>query len=86
MAGYKVEFTPAARRDIASLPRGILRRIDARLLELGQEPHPPGATKLRDRDGLLRVRVGDYRIIYRVENKRLVVLVIRVGHRREIYR
>jgi mRNA interferase RelE/StbE len=60
--------------------------VDAKILALGQNPRPQGAKKLRDRDNLLRVRVGDYRILYRVEDDRLVVLVVRIGHRREVYR
>ena len=83
---YKIVLTPAARRNLDSLPRTVLRRMDAKILGLGQNPRPQDAKKLRDRDGLLRVRVGDYRILYRVEDDRLVVLVVRIGHRREVYR
>jgi mRNA interferase RelE/StbE len=83
---YKIELTAAARRSLNSLPRAIAKRIDAKILGLGQNPRPPDAKKLRDRDGLMRTRVGDYRILYRVEDKRLVVLVVRIGHRREVYR
>jgi mRNA interferase RelE/StbE len=86
MATYKIVLTSAARRDLRSLPRSIVRRVDAKLLGLGKDPRPQDAKKLRDRDELLRVRVGDYRILYRVEDDRLVVLVVRIGHRREVYR
>ena len=86
MATYKIELTATARRSLNSLPRAILRRVDAKILGLGQNPRPRGAKKLRDRDNLLRVRVGDYRIVYRVEDAGLVVLVVRIGHRREVYR
>ncbi|MBU4270514.1 MAG: type II toxin-antitoxin system RelE/ParE family toxin [Planctomycetes bacterium] len=83
---YEIVLTAAARRNLKSLPRTILKRVDAKLLGLGLNPRPPDAKKLRDRDGLMRVRVGDYRILYRVEDERLVVLVVRIGHRREVYR
>jgi mRNA interferase RelE/StbE len=83
---YEIVLTSVASRNLTSLPRTIVRRIDAKLLGLSQNPRPQGAKKLRDRDGLLRVRVGDYRILYRVEDDRLVVLVVRIGHRREVYR
>lgn len=83
---YKIVLTPAARRDLISLPRHILRRVDAKILALGQNPRPQDAKKLRDRDGLLRVRVGDYRVLYRVEDDCMIVLVVRIGHRREVYR
>ena len=82
---FHVEFTPAARRDLAKLPRDALRRVDALILALAENPYPPGAKKLQGSD-YFRVRAGDYRIIYTVEHRRLVILVIRVGHRRDIYR
>ena len=83
---YRIELTPAARRDLGKLPKDILRRIDAHILALAEHPYPAGAKKLEGEEGFLRIRVGDYRILYRVEHHRLVILVIRVGHRREIYR
>jgi mRNA interferase RelE/StbE len=83
---YRIELTPAARRDLKKLPRDVLRRVDAHILALAENPHPPGAQKLQGDEGVFRVRIGDYRIIYRVEHHRLVILVIRIGHRREVYR
>jgi len=83
---YQIVLTPAARRDLRSLPRTILRRVDAKILALGRDPHPQDAKKLRGQEGFLRVRVGDYRIIYQVEDDHLIVVVVRVGHRREVYR
>jgi mRNA interferase RelE/StbE len=83
---YKIVVTPAAGRDLGSLPRSVLKRIDAKILSLGRDPRPAGVKKLAGHEGFLRVRVGDYRIIYQVEDDRLVVLVVRVGHRREVYR
>ncbi len=64
----------------------MLKRVDARILALADDPYPRAATKLEGARGFLRVRVGDYRILYTVEADRLVVLVVRIGHRREIYR
>ena len=83
---YRIELTPAARRDLAKLPKDVLPRIDAHILALAQNPYPSGAKKLHGPEGFFRVRVGDYRILYRVERQRLVILIIRAGHRREIYR
>jgi mRNA interferase RelE/StbE len=86
---YQVELTPAARRDLKILSRDVLKRIDAHILALADDPYPAQARKLQGGKNLFRVRVGDYRIIYTVEKRRLailVILVIRVGHRREIYR
>jgi mRNA interferase RelE/StbE len=83
---YEIVFTAAASRNLRSLPRAALKRVDAKLQALRRDPRPQDAKKLRDRDGLLRVRVGDYRILYLVEDDRLVVVVVRIGHRREVYR
>lgn len=83
---YDIELTRAARRDLENLPRNVLKRVDARILALAADPRPRGAKKLAGPEGFLRLRVGDYRIIYQVEEDRLVVLVVRIGHRREIYR
>ena len=83
---YAIVFTPAAKRDLNALPRTILRRVDAKIQSLRENPRPQNMKKLRGREGFLRVRVGDYRIVYQVADDRLVVLVVRIGHRREVYR
>lgn len=68
-----------------ALPREILRRVDAAILSLAHDPRPARAEKLTGYD-FYRIRVGDYRIVYQIEDDRLVIVVIRIGHRREIYR
>ena len=68
------------------LPHGALARLAAALASLASEPRPPGVKKLSGKESLFRVRVGDYRIIYQVRDRELVVLVLKIGHRREIYR
>jgi len=83
---YAIVLTPAAKRDLKALPRTILRRVDARILSLRENPRPQGAKKLQGREGFLRIRVGDYRVVYQVVDDRRVVLVVRIGHRREVYR
>jgi mRNA interferase RelE/StbE len=83
---YRVELTTKARRELAALPRDAQERIDARILALSEEPRPSGSKKLEGIDDLYRIRVGDYRIVYRVDDKVVVVLVVRIGHRREVYR
>jgi mRNA interferase RelE/StbE len=82
---YQIVFTRAALRGMNGLPREILRRLDAAILGLAHDPRPSGAEKLTGYD-FYRIRVGDYRIIYQVEDERLVIVVIRVAHRRQIYR
>jgi mRNA interferase RelE/StbE len=63
-----------------------LKRIDAKILALATNPHPPGSKKLQGADNLLRIRVGDHRVLYQVLRERLVILVVDAGHRRDIYR
>ena len=81
---YQIEVTRAAQRDLDSLPKSVFKRVDAKIQSLTQDPHPRGAKKLED--NLFRVRVGDYRIIYQVISDRIVIAIIRVRHRREVYR
>ena len=83
---HKVLISPAARRDLKRIRGPERRRIAAAIDGLADDPRPHGAAKLVGEDQLYRVRVGDYRIIYTVEDDRLIVLVVRVGHRKEIYR
>ena len=82
---YRVEIEPAARRTLARLPHQIAARIVRRLEDLAEEPRPMGAVKLSGHNAY-RVRVGDYRIIYAVLDYRLLVLVVEIGHRRDVYR
>lgn len=83
---YHVELTGAADRQLAKLPLVLQRRVVQRLDALAENPRPLGATTLQGGEGLLRIRVGDYRVIYRVHDDVLLVLVVRIGHRREVYR
>ena len=83
---FRIALTPAARRDLASLPHEVARRIDTHILALAENPFPPKVKKLQGSPGFLRIRVGDYRIVYTVQHKHLIVLVIKIGHRREVYR
>ena len=81
---YQIEVTRAAQRDLTSLPKSVFKRVDAKIQSLSEDPHPRGSKKLEDK--LFRVRVGDYRIIYQVNADRIVIVIVRVGHRREVYR
>ncbi len=76
----------AAERGFKRLPADVQDRIVAVVSSLADNPRPAGAVKLTGADMLYRVRVGDYRVIYAVEDIFLVVLVVGVGHQREIYR
>lgn len=84
---YRLEVTPSAKKALAALPKAARLRVDARINALATDPRPHGVKTLRgSKPPLLRLRVGDYRIIYAVEDDRLVVLVVRIAHRREVYR
>jgi mRNA interferase RelE/StbE len=85
-AKYRVEITPAAQRELSKLPKKVQKRIDKRIQALAENPRPPGSKKLEAEDDFHRIRVGDYRIVYQIKDKLLLVLVIRIGHRREVYR
>ncbi|MBZ4330856.1 type II toxin-antitoxin system RelE/ParE family toxin [Corallococcus interemptor] len=82
---YTVEFLQAAVKQLAAVDPVHQRRIAKRIDALATEPRPVGAEKLKGSD-YLRIRIGDYRVIYQVEDGRLVVLIVELGHRREIYR
>jgi len=87
---YRIVVTPAAARDLASLTRRppdkhLLARIDTAILGLAQIPRPPGSIKLQGAD-LWRIVVGDYRVIYAIDDEQRVITAARVRHRREVYR
>jgi mRNA interferase RelE/StbE len=83
---YRVELRPAALRDLRKLEFAVRRRIGAAIDELAQTPRPVGVEKLQGQENRYRVRVGEYRILYEIEDRALLILVVRVGHRREVYR
>ncbi len=84
--GYLVEFSPHAARQFAKLPMPAQSRIKSHIDALSENPLPPGATKIEGEDNCFRIRVGPYRIIYDIYNEKLWVLVLRVAHRKEVYR
>ena len=86
MATYKVTILPSALDQLAELPRYDQKKIKERIDRLGVDPHLPGVKKLKGESDLFRLRCGNYRIIYSIDDVRLIVLVIRIGHRRDAYR
>ncbi|HWS34349.1 MAG TPA: type II toxin-antitoxin system RelE/ParE family toxin [Actinoplanes sp.] len=82
---YRIEVAPAAVRQLRKLDRGAQRRVQAAIELLAGEPRPNGAKKLVGGEGEWRVRTGDYRIVYQIHDNVLLVLVVAVGHRRDIY-
>lgn len=85
MHGYDVELAPAAARQLRKLDAPARVRVAAAIDLLADTPRPPGAKKLVGGNGRLRVRTGDYRIVYEIHDQVLSVLVVRIAHRREVY-
>ena len=83
---YTVEITRSATKALAGLPIEPRRRIGARIDALATDPRAPGCEKLAGEQNAYRVRVGDYRIVYEIRDAEVIVKVIRIGHRREVYR
>ena len=83
---YKIEFTKGANKQLKKLPSDIKERIDLSIQELAAEPRPNGVKKLANEDSLYRIRVGDYRVIYQILDTILLVTVIKVKHRRDVYK
>jgi len=83
---YRVELRPAAVRALRKLDPPVARRVQGVITLLAQDPRPPASKPLAGRPGRWRVRVGDYRVIYTIDDNVLIVLVLSLGHRRDIYR
>jgi mRNA interferase RelE/StbE len=83
---YSVIYQGRAEVALRKLPREIQVRILRKVDQLAGNPFPPGTEKLSAATDLWRIRIGDYRVIYTVQRKELLVLVLKVGHRREVYR
>ncbi len=83
---YAIEFTPKAAEDLIDLPPKFRRQVGKKIDALADNPRPPISKKLRGRDNLYRLRAGVYRIIYRIDDNAVVVVVVRIGHRRAVHR
>ena len=85
MASFRVEVKPSARKELTRLPDQLIARIVPRLENLASTPRPPGCKKLKGGDNEWRIRVGDYRVVYTIDDAKLLVEVARVRHRSEVY-
>ena len=84
---YRVLLRPPAQKFLRKLrDKSLTARLIAAMRGLASQPRPPGCEKLVGPDNLYRIRVGDYRIVYQVRDEVLLVLVLKIGHRREVYR
>lgn len=85
MARYSIQFRKSVADDLRPIPKQDVARILRRIRQLADDPRGPGAEKLSGQDRY-RVRQGNYRIIYEIVDETLTVIVVRVGHRRDVYR
>ena len=83
---YRIDIAPAAQREMKRLPSEAVRKADIAMLELEQHPRPHGCTKLEGSEDEYRLRIGDYRILYVIDDKAKVVTIAHVRHRRDAYR
>ncbi|MFQ5550588.1 MAG: type II toxin-antitoxin system RelE/ParE family toxin [Gemmatimonadales bacterium] len=86
MTRHSVEISRTAEKQLRKLPTEDQRRVARAMLALGDEPHPPGSRKLVGYDDVFRIRVGVYRVLYSVSEKRLVIIILTIGHRKDVYR
>ena len=83
---YSIELSRLAHKALKNIPHSDVKKIRDKIEKLKKDPLPNGSEKLEGSDDLYRIRSGDYRVIYQIFNKKLFILVVKIGHRREIYR
>jgi mRNA interferase RelE/StbE len=86
MAHYKIEVSATAERQLKKIRREDKVRILRAILLLAGEPRPDGCKKMSGYDDLYRIRIGNYRVIYEIDRKRIIIVILKIGHRREVYR
>lgn len=86
MSSYSVFFKRSARKELSRLDKGLRERIWASVVSLEEGPRPPGCRKVRGASNLWRIRVGEYRVLYSIEDEMLEVEVLAVRHRSDVYR
>lgn len=84
--GYEVHIAPTAQRQYRKLPAEVRQSVAKALAALSEEPRPSGVVKLRGSSNRWRIRIGDYRVIYRIEDEIVLVTILIIAHRREVYR
>ena len=85
MASYELRFKNSVAKDLREFPKTHVARILKRIRGLAEDPRPPGCEKLSGLERY-RVRQGAYRIVYEIQDRQLLVLIVKVGHRRDVYR
>lgn len=85
MECYRIEWRPSTKKDLRKISKGEVPRIVEAVESLSSQPRPPGSRKLSGSDLTYRIRVGDYRVIYEIYDKVILVEVVKVGHRKDVY-
>jgi len=83
---FRVEITPAAQRDMRGLPKDVVRRLDPHIRGLSADAYPANSIRLVNEGGLRRMRIGNYRVLYEVDDAARVIRIARVKHRKDAYR
>jgi mRNA interferase RelE/StbE len=86
MARYKIEISRTAEKHLKKLPIDDQKRIVDAILELAEDAHPRGSRKLSGYEDVFRIRVGHYRILYSVSDTEVVIIILKLGHRKDVYR
>jgi mRNA interferase RelE/StbE len=86
MSRYRIEFAPAAARQLGALPKKMQMRVASRIDALAENPRPQDCLKLRGSKDTWRIRVGDLRILYQVTDEEVLILILRVAHRKDAYK
>lgn len=83
---YAIEIKQSAQKELAKLPRNIADKIIKQIRALAEDPRPIGCKKLVDTDFTYRIRINDYRVVYSLFDQQLVIQIIKIGHRKHIYK
>ncbi len=83
---YSIEITSSALKSLRAIPRDAQVRIRRAIDRLAEDPFPANVKKMAGEEHTYRLRIGDYRVVYEIHDRRLVILILRVGHRKDVYR
>jgi len=83
---YRIEVLPKAKRQLKAIPREMQTLLKDKIRNLSENPRPPRVKKLSGEENLYRIRIRNYRVIYQIQDDVLLILVVAIGHRRDIYR
>jgi mRNA interferase RelE/StbE len=85
MSQYQIEIKKTAKKELAQLPRLIAEKIAAAIKTLADNPRPDGCKKLKGAESVYRIRINDYRVVYSIVDQYLIIQVIKIGHRKDVY-